>query len=53
MVLKLHGGQKKCSEPLEIEFSLFFCEFLSEELKSFIGKVRQSVKNCLNQNFFI
>ena len=31
----------------------FFCEFLSEELKSFIGKVRQSVKNCLNQNFFI
>ena len=51
MVLKLHGGQKKCSEPLEIEFSLFFCEFLSEELKSFIGKVRQSVKNCLNQNF--
>ena len=53
MVLKLHGGRKKCSEPLEIEFSLFFCEFLSEELKSFIGKVRQSVKNCLNQNFFI
>ena len=53
MVLKLHWGQKKFSEPLEIEFFTIFVNFWVQKLKPFIGKVRQSVKNCLNQNFVI
>ena len=53
MVLKLPGSQKWMLRPFENVFFQFFANFWVTKVKSFAGKVRKSVQDCLNQNLAI
>ena len=45
--------KNECSERLAMTFFTFFPNFRNSKLKPFFGKMRQSVKNCVNPKLFI
>ena len=49
MVLKLPQAQQQMFSIFQNDIFLVFCKFLSNK----VGKVRQSMKNCVNQNMVI
>ena len=53
MVLRVPRGRKRMFWACEEDIFQFFPNFWVAKLKPFSGKVRQSVQNCLNQNFVI
>ena len=53
MVLMLPGAQKRMFREFEKGIVRFYANFSVKKLKTFFGKVRQSVQNYLNQHLVI